>query len=202
MLWSRRPTSVSCKRGHIPESITLCPHYKGTRKPELPGGVPSRTATNLFPLTDARCFSWSAESSSSIIRKPGCKTLLQIAYLYRFCLPQPVLHFLPLLVPMACLRCHRATFSWTKSPQVNLIFSSPHTATAPALSQHSGVTEVLWNNFQKMQALLFLNYRLNLHVRLNSVKHVSFNGKKAWTSEILQRMHTYFILGNTLKFIS
>lgn len=49
-------------------------------------------------------------------------------------------------------------------------------------------------------ALLLPSYRLNLHLRLNSVKQVTTNSKKA--EQFLHRMHIYFILGNTLEIVS
>lgn len=92
-LWDKRSTNVVTSWHASGESTTPWSHYEATEKPQLLGSVLPSKVTNTL------------QRAPAILRKPG-------AYkqgLYRFCHTEPVFHlFLPLLMPSACWRCHRA----------------------------------------------------------------------------------------------
>lgn len=99
MLGVKRSTNVFASQDASGESITLCSHYEATEELELLGRVlPSKPQIHcrdhqLSSGSQGLCFSHKQK-------------------LYRFCHTEPVFQlFLPLLMPSACLRHHRAILS-------------------------------------------------------------------------------------------
>lgn len=93
-----------------------------------------------------------------------------------------------------------------QSPQLNPIFSLPLPLPQllplfPTIQKSLRYCETIPEKGNQ-KSLVLPNYRQNLHLRLNSVKQVSSNGKKAEHLKFLHRMHTCFIVGNTLKIVS